>query len=68
MMCGKKVVRSSQNWRGSGAEVVESRRCSHAEIAEQVPNNTLQNEGFGANEVLVTLTKQPRLISANGSE
>src|SRR5580704_15648769 len=57
MMCGKRVVRSSQNWRGSGAEVVESRRCSQAGIAEQLPNNSLQNERFGANEVVVTLTK-----------
>jgi hypothetical protein len=66
LMCGKKVVRSSQNWRGSGAQVVAFRRCSHAEIAEQLPNNTLQNEGFGANQVLVTQLSRTQILRSHG--
>lgn len=42
--------------------------CYHAEIADQLPNYMPQMTVFGANNVLVLLTKQPRLVSANGSE
>lgn len=38
------------NWRGSGAEVVESRRCSHAEIAERLPK---ENKAGGKIVVLI---------------